>query len=256
MDYVGLITVRTSSSRLKNKCLLYLNKNIRVIEHIILRCLGSSILPIICTTDKQNDDVLIKIADRFGINHFRGSEKNKILRWHDCAKKFKLNFFHTVDADDLYFDPISIKNSIKLAKDKKADLILPSKISRTGGASEGYTFSQKGIEKLRRHLDTYSYRNINSFDTEMIDSFIDDCKLKQYYFKGKSYEYKGKIRFTLDYKEDFKMFKLLFKKFGVYEERQKINDYLRINKKILNINFFRNQLWDKKQKSFKIPKKK
>tara|TARA_B110000003_G_C16503627_1_gene478375 strand:+ start:52 stop:822 length:771 start_codon:yes stop_codon:yes gene_type:complete len=255
MDYVGLITVRTSSSRLKNKCLLYLDKNIRVIEHIILRCLGSSIWPIICTTNKKNDDVLIKIANRFGIKYFKGSEKNKILRWHDCAKKFKLKYFHTIDADDLYFDPISIKNSIKLAKNKKADLVLPSKVSRTGGASEGYTFSQKGIEKLRRNLNTYSYKNINSFDTEMIDFFVDDCKLKQHFFKGKSYEYKDKIRFTLDYKEDFKMFKLLFKKFGVYEKRKNINDYLRKNKKILNINFFKNKLWDKKQKNFKVPKK-
>lgn len=256
MNYVGLVTVRTSSSRLKNKCLLYLNKNIRVIEHVVLRCLRFSITPIICTTNNKQDDILIKIANKFGIQSFRGSEKNKILRWHDCARKFNLNYFHTIDADDLFFDPDSVKDSIKLAIKKKADLILPSKVSRTGGASEGYTFSQKGIEKLRNNLNIYSYKNINLFDTEMIDSFINDCNLKQYLLKGKSYEFKGKIRLTLDYMEDFKMFKLLFKQFGVYENRKKINEYLRKNKKILKINFFKNELWDRKQKSFIIPKKK
>ena len=50
MNYIGLITVRTSSSRLKNKCLLYLNKKIRVIEHIILRCIDSDLVPILCTS--------------------------------------------------------------------------------------------------------------------------------------------------------------------------------------------------------------
>lgn len=255
MNYIGLITVRTSSSRLKNKCLIYLNKNIKVIEHIILRCLESGISPIICTSNKKSDDILTKISNRFAIRYFRGSEKNKILRWHDCALKFNLNYFHTIDADDLYFDPISVKKSIKLAFDKKADLIYPSNNSRKGGASEGYTFSKKGIIKLRKNLDLYSFKNINTFDTEMIDSFLEDTNFKKYFFKGASYEYKGKIRFTLDYKEDLKLFKFLFNKFGIYEKRKTINDYLRKNKKILNINFFKNKLWEKKQKNFKLPKK-
>jgi len=255
MDYTGLITVRTLSSRLKNKCLLYLDKNIRVIEHIILRCIKSDITPILCTSQNRNDDILIKIAKEFGINYFRGSEKNKILRWYKCALTFDLSYFHTIDADDLYFDPISIKKSMQLAKSKKADLIHPSKISRIGGASEGYTFSRKGIQKLNHNLKIYSYKNINRFDTEMIDGFIKDAKLKQYTFKGQSYEYKDKIRFTLDYKDDLKMLKILFNRFGIYEKRQNINDYLRKNKKILKINYFRNKLWYKKQQSFKQPKK-
>ncbi len=248
MNYIGLITVRTSSSRLKNKCLLYLDKNIRVIEHIILRCVDSGITPILCTTQNKSDDILIKIAKKFKIKYFRGSEKNKIFRWYNCAKSYKLRYFHTVDADDLYFDPVSIKKSIELAINKKADLVHPSKISRFGGASEGYTFSLSGIKKLMLSLKTYSYKNINLFDTEMIDTFLENIKLKEYIFRGQSYEYKDKIRFTLDYKDDFKMFKILFNKFGIYEKRKIINKYLSKNKKILKINYFRNKEWKKNQK--------
>ena len=69
-------------------------------------------------------------------------------------------------------------------------------------------------------LKTYSYKNINLFDTEMIDTFLENIKLKEYIFKGQSYEYKDKIRFTLDYKDDFKMFKILFNKFGTYEKEK------------------------------------
>jgi spore coat polysaccharide biosynthesis protein SpsF len=256
MNYIGLITVRTSSSRLKNKCLLYLNKKIRVIEHIILRCIDSDLVPILCTSKNKSDDILIEIAKKFKIKYFRGSEKNKILRWYNCAKNYKLKYFHTVDADDLYFDPVSIKKSIELAINKRADLIHPSKISRFGGASEGYTFSIGGIEKLKISLKNYSYKNINSFDTEMIDTFVEGINLKEYTLKGQPYEYKDKIRFTLDYKDDFKMFKILFKRFGTYEKRKIINDYLRKNKKILKMNYFKNMLWLKKQKKFIKPKKK
>ena len=224
MNYIGLITVRTSSSRLKNKCLLYLNKKIRVIEHIILRCIDADLVPILCTSKNKSDDILIKIQKNLK-QKFLEVLKNKILRWYDCAK-LQPKYFHTVDADDLYFDPVSIKKSIDLAINKRADLIHPSKISRFGGASEGYTFSIGGIEKLKISLKNYSYKNINLFDTEMIDTFVEGVNLKEYTLKGQPYEYKDKIRFTLDYKDDFKMFKILFNRFGTYEKRKIINDYL------------------------------
>ena len=256
MKYISLITVRTSSSRLKNKCLLFLDKKIRVIEHIIIRCLDADLIPILCTTKSKSDDILVKIAKKLKINYFRGSQKNKILRWYECAKKYKIRYFHTVDADDLYFDPLSIKKSIKLATNKNADLIHPSRVSRFGGASEGYTFSFEGIKKLKLSLKNYSYKNLNLLDTEMIDTFLEEVKLKEYTFKGQSYEYNGKIRLTLDYNDDFKLFKILFSKFGSYEKREVINDYLRKNKKILKINYYRNIAWLKKQKKFKKPNKK
>lgn len=256
MNYVGLITVRTSSSRLKNKCLLNIGKFTKVIEHVILRCLSSSIKPILCTTENKSDDILVEISQKFGINFFRGSEKNKIYRWYKCVKQYDLKYFHTVDADDLYFDPEAIKKSLDFVMSNDIDIVHPSKISRYGGASEGYSFSKKGINKLCKSLGKYYFENINSFDTEMIDTFVKNAKLKEHIFKGQSYEYKGQIRFTLDYKEDFKMFQILFDKFGIYEKRSVINDFLHKNKKILDTNFFRNKQWDEKQKSFEIALKK
>ena len=52
-------------------------------------------------------------------------------RWYDCAKKFKLKYFHTIDADDPFFDPLAVIKSLELLK--SYDLILPSKFSRNGG---------------------------------------------------------------------------------------------------------------------------
>ena len=104
MKYIGLITVRSRSSRLKKKFLLNFGK-FRVIEHIIKRCLVNKITPIVCTTKNTEDNIIINIAKKLKVNFFRGSEKNKIKRWHDCAKKFQIKHFHTIDADDPFFDP-------------------------------------------------------------------------------------------------------------------------------------------------------
>ena len=58
----GIITVRTFSSRLPNKCLLPFGEKINVIQHIIKRCKKFNIEPILCTTIDERDDILQTIA--------------------------------------------------------------------------------------------------------------------------------------------------------------------------------------------------
>ena len=98
MKFNGLITVRTNSNRLKKKCLLNFGK-VNIIEHVITRALKGNIIPVVCTTQSKSDDIIVIIAKKLKVKFFRGSNKNKIKRWHDCAKKFNLKSFHTIDAE-------------------------------------------------------------------------------------------------------------------------------------------------------------
>ena len=43
---------------------------------------------VLCTTTLDEDDILCRIAKKEGINYFRGSVKDKLVRWKDAAKKF------------------------------------------------------------------------------------------------------------------------------------------------------------------------
>ena len=58
--------------------MLTLFKQKNIIEHIILRCIDADLVPILCTSKNKSDDILIKIAKKFKIKYFRGSEKIKI----------------------------------------------------------------------------------------------------------------------------------------------------------------------------------
>jgi spore coat polysaccharide biosynthesis protein SpsF (cytidylyltransferase family) len=136
MVYNCLLTVRTASTRLKNKCLLPFG-NYNFLEHSIKRCLAFNLHPIVCTTNLKIDDVICNIAKKYSVEFYRGSVNNKIKRWYDCANYFHLNNFHTIDVDDPFFDPKSIKKSLDFLK--KYDVVLPSKKSRGGGGSEGYS---------------------------------------------------------------------------------------------------------------------
>ena len=63
MKYPGLITVRTSSTRLPNKCLLPFGDG-NVIEHIIKRAKYSGLDPILCTSIDKSDNILQEIAEK------------------------------------------------------------------------------------------------------------------------------------------------------------------------------------------------
>lgn len=118
---------------------------------------------------------------------------------------------------------------------------MPSRISRNGGASEGYSFSQKGMKRLINKFDILKSKDS---DIEMIDNFIKKLSFKS--LKGFNYQIKN-VRLTLDYEEDYKFFKKIREKLGNFAHRKKINYFLKKNVKIKKINFFRNKDWSNRQ---------
>jgi spore coat polysaccharide biosynthesis protein SpsF len=241
---VGLLTVRSNSSRLPNKCFLKLN-DIILLQHIITRCILGGIEPVVCTTNNSEDRKIVKLAKKNKIKFFAGSEKNKILRWYECCKIFNLKAFHTIDADDPFFDWESVKKSFKELKRSKKDIILPSRVSRDGAASEGYSISIKCLEKIFSANKNYKKKE---FDTEMLEPFLNK-KITSSTLKGSIYEIK-KARLTLDYEDDFKLLSIIANKCGNFASRRVINLFLNKNKKLLKINSAKNSLWKSKQNNF------
>ena len=114
MKIPGFITVRSSSSRLPLKCFLPFGKDSNVLEHIIRRAKHYNIDPIICTSTDPSDDLIEKLAIKEKVKFFRGSLNNKLQRWADCAKHFNLDAFHSVDADDPFFDGNEMRRSYEM----------------------------------------------------------------------------------------------------------------------------------------------
>ena len=131
-------------------------------------------------------------------------------------------------------------------KDKNNIISFPSKVSKKGAASEGYSFSLKSISNLNKSIKI-KHKNISFLDTEMIEKFIDKNSLRSKHLIGSKYEIKN-LRLTLDYQEDYLMIKKIFDKLGSYSSRRKINNFLKKNKYIKKINNFRNIDWIKNQK--------
>lgn len=191
------ISVRSNSSRLPGKCFIPFGNSETVLEHIINRVKFFDFIPIISTTTEKSDDKIESISKKNNVLCFRGSSKNKLKRWINTANAFNISHFHTIDADDPFFDGIQVKKSINLLKE--FEFVFPSALSSSGLGSEGFSIKTSFLSDRVCSLE-------DSTDTEMIYDHINfsnaaTCELDNLNVWN---DYSGeKPRLTLDYIEDY-----------------------------------------------------
>ena len=241
---IGFITVRTKSTRLPNKCLLSFGDS-TVLNHVIRRALFYSIDPIVCTSSLKEDDVIEEIANKENVRCYRGSLNNKLQRWLDCADHFGVDRFHTIDADDPFFDGNEMKNSMKMLQEEDADMITPTESSSTGGASVGYSLTTDIVKKACKDLD-------RDTDTEMMWYYIDkipNLKTKKLPETRKNI---SNMRLTLDYEEDYWLLESVRRMVGNFASMNQVDELFIVNPDLYKINWFKNDEWKVGQLSKKI----
>jgi spore coat polysaccharide biosynthesis protein SpsF len=244
LNPIGFITVRTSSTRLPNKCLLPLG-NETVISHVVKRTISYGIEPVICTSTDESDDILEEISKELGVKCFRGSLVNKLKRWLDCAEHFDVKSFHTIDADDPLFDGYEMIASLGLLRSKDCDVVCPTVSSSAGGASVGYSMTTAIIRKALENLDPDT-------DTEMMWYYLEKVAQIKMINLPEATKNKTKVRLTLDYEEDYWLLVSIVRILGDNPARNKVMQLFLNNPDLSKINLFRNDEWKKAQISKQI----
>jgi len=235
---IGFITVRSASSRLKEKIFLNFGK-FNVLGHVIERLRTYSIDPLVCTTNSKDDIKIIEIADKHNCKYFRGSERNKIKRWLDCANTFNIETFHTVDCDDPFFCGEMMHESMGVLLKSNLDYVSPNERSNEGSGEVGYSINRKFLRKLNCVED-------DNKDTEMVDMYFKQ-KLADYKEYISTNKFKSKYRLTLDYKEDYWLLRTIVEILGQNPSREEIDELFYKNPDLHKINYFRNLAWKQKQ---------
>ena len=240
----GFITVRTSSTRLPKKCLLPFGES-TVLNHIIRRAVSYDIEPIVCTSTSKEDDVIEEIANKEGVKCYRGSLDNKLQRWLDCAIHYDVDMFHTIDADDPFFDGDEMKSSMRMLQEEKLDMVEPTETSSAGSASVGYSLTTDIVKKTCNGLD-------KDTDTEMMWYYMEkvpDLKTK---ILPVTRENITKMRLTLDYEEDYWLLESVRRILGNLASRDEVEKLFLSNPDMYKINWFRNEEWQLAQVNKKI----
>jgi spore coat polysaccharide biosynthesis protein SpsF len=225
----GLITVRSQSTRLREKCFLKFGDG-NIIEHLIKRARYYSINPVISTTNNKHDDRIASIANKQGVRVFRGSENDKIKRWYDTCIEYNIDNFVTIDGDDLFFDGLLNIESHKLLVGGKYDMVLhPKKMPFHGCV--GYSITKDILGKVCNTKDTNNTDNHWEHINDYNGSKVTHLKTPRYQQKN--------IRLTLDYEEDYWMLTTVLRLLGEKATTDEILSLFEKNPDLHKINWFK-----------------
>lgn len=240
---IGIILVRSDSKRLPNKCFLDFGET-NILHHIIKRCFHYKITPIICTTLLKSDDKVVNLAKKLDISYYRGSSKNKISRISNCCKKFKIEMFHTIDADDPFFCGKEIRRSIQYLNSLSLDIVRPTIVSSKGSGLVGYSVKSNIFHKLSQKIH-------QNTDTEMMWNFFNKLTNIKIKTLSKS-KFDCSARLTLDYPEDYIFLESIRLILGNLTSRKNICNLLKKNPDLIKINHFRNIQWKNNQNKIHV----
>lgn len=238
------ITVRSDSSRLPNKAFLaILGKP--TIEMVIQRAklVKTASAVVVCTTERSIDDEIANLAKRCGVECYRGSLEDKLERWMGAARQFNIDYFVTMDGDDLLCDPELMELGLKQIVNLDIDFIE----APDGLICGAFTFAIKR-EALQKVCEIKGTK-----DTEMMWTYFKDTGLfKTGQLLGADRIFFDiNIRLTLDYQEDFDFFNAIFTAFDCRLNNIPLREmipFLHTHPELIAINAFRHKDWAEGQK--------
>tara|TARA_B100001094_G_C18007707_1_gene708491 strand:+ start:152 stop:868 length:717 start_codon:yes stop_codon:yes gene_type:complete len=191
---------------------------------------------ILCTTTLDDDDVLCQIAERSGIEYFRGSVDDKLSRWLGACKKYAVDFFVNVDGDDLFFDKELAERVILQYNESRPDFI------------DGQGFMYNDVYGITYSALKEICRIKGVRDAEYIKPYFDRFNTQK--FSGLDKWKKRNIRMTLDYQEDFNFFETVILGLGDKElSFDNILEFLNENPETSSLNWHMEEQWKSNQDS-------
>ena len=202
----AVVQARIGSQRFRGKVLKRIN-NKETILLLLKRLSQAKEIDriIVAIPNKKKDDPLYDILKKNNYEVFRGSEKNVLKRYYDCAKKFSLKNVLRITGDCPLVDPKLVDKIVKIFKKKNFDYV--SNIEKR-------TFAD-GMD-----IEIFSFKNLEIANSSTLSD--DDKEHVTKYFlrsdKFKKFNYEDKnnfsnLRITLDTPFDFVLIKKIFNKF-------------------------------------------
>jgi spore coat polysaccharide biosynthesis protein SpsF len=235
-DLAIILTVRSDSERLKDKCFIEIRK--RPLIYWIIKRLSSikNSQVVLATTPKPSDNRLVEVAEEMNIPVFRGDSQDVVRRVDSAMKKYapeaKLILRALGDMPFIATELVERACEMLLKHKQKEAFVwhLPPDVWPVYGARE-FPFSRAGWDKIfrrshateeREHTDLFFHRNRRSFDI--------------LYHEPPKNEYFRRYRLEVDYQEDAKMIKALGAKIGLGKSLPEIIKFLDGNEKIAQMN--------------------
>lgn len=231
MSIVAIIQARLGSSRLPGKVMKDIEGN-PVIKIVIDRLSNSKLIDkiVVATSNESKDDPLAEYLKELGISIFRGSENNVLSRYYEASIKYKASSIVRITADCPIIDPNIVDMVIQKFLDKEADYcsnIFPRSYPQ---GLDTEIFTKAALKKTYLEAKTY-------YDKEHVTPYIRNSE-KFKVINLLNDKDASNHRWTLDYEEDLRLLKIIFKYFNpeIHFSSQQVMDFILENPEIISIN--------------------
>lgn len=229
-----IIQAHMGSTRLPGKIMREICRE-KVLWHVYNRCRKVKLVDkvIIATSKDKDNDEIENFCKINNIECFRGSEKDVLDRYYQCAKKYDPQFIVRVTSDCPLLEPRLIDYWLENAMKDNIDFVDEEKEIFIGSGVDIFSFKalttmkEKAVlDKQKEHVVGYYYDNRKEF----FDKKYRLPEKLQYLYRD--------YRLTLDTKEDFELITKLYGMF--YEDNlvdlEKVILYIDNNLDVLKIN--------------------
>ena len=202
-----IIQARMGSSRLFGKVMKKIDEKYVLLDYVIEQLKSSKKIEkiIVATTILAEDDIICERLSSQNIEFYRGSPKDVLDRYFQCAKEFSLDTIVRITADNPLIDPNIVDLVIVKYKNQKCDYGTNSMPRTFPYGTEVEIFSFEALGKAwknarkpseREHVTPYFYNNLNIFNI----------------FNVKHSKNISNLRWTVDEKNDLKLVQLIVSK--------------------------------------------
>lgn len=228
-NIVGLIAVRTDSSRLKNKAFRQIHGK-AIIDILIDRLIETPYLDsfIICTTTNSLDNIIEQLCTKRGVRCFRGDEKDILLRFINASKMIPSYYVARITGDNPLSDFEQMHKCYHFSKENNLDYSRPSGVP-LGTAVE--VIKTSALKEMHEKALTPELSEYMTYFFELAP-----------FIKSKLYEVEESVkmpdlRLTVDYEEDLVFLNQLIDHFNKIPSLKEIVTYCKTIKNYPNTEF-------------------
>lgn len=252
MKVLAITQARYGSTRLPAKILKKVGDKTLLEIHLLRILQAQSIDKLkIATTDEEGSKYIVEVADKVGVEYFKGSVDDVLSRFYGTAAPEKPDYVIRLTSDCPLIDPSVIDDVVNFAVEHDYDYVRTDPRSFPDGLdTEVMKFSvleraynEADLTSEREHVTPYIWKNGTAEGGD---------KFKSYKLQNKQGEYDANIyRITIDEPEDFEVLKAVIEALGTDKSWKDYIDYLGEHPEIksLNSKFGYNEGYDKSIKN-------
>ena len=177
-----IIQARIGSTRLPGKVMLNVEDQKPILYFVIKQLQECKLIDkiIVATTTNEEDNQIVNYAKNMGINCFRGSSKDVLDRYYQCAKEYSASTIVRIPSDKPLIDPEVVDNVISTFNNNSYDYVTNFLSNPTFPSGEEVeVFSMNGLKKVwkeailpseREHVTPYFSNHEDKFEITHVEN--------------------------------------------------------------------------------------